>query len=910
MAAEKDTPAARKSREAAAEVVVASAAPRRPNGRAAKTQTTTGRRPVPGEVVSLVASAARIDLQDKRAMQSAKKRRQAWQSEAWDYVDEVPEIGYTISYSGNMLSKLRLFAATRPDPKEAPVPVEEPESGADPTAAKIAVASLERLRSPEGGQSALIRSLAINLEVAGEGSLHGHEDEDTGEEEWYIRSVDELVVEGDKFALRDGPGSKVLEPIPDGDVVIRLWERHPRFGMLATCAMRRVLTEAEALLLLSREIRAGSKSRLSNGILLMPLELSFGAADPTRDAGDGETQDDPFEDGLITAMITPIQEEGSAAAVVPFLVRGPAEQLKEIRHITLAKPLDAVLDSRIEARIIRIARGLNMPVEVTSGLMSTTFANAAQVKASEFEDHLQPRAVLICDALTAGYLQPALIEAGVDVEKARDIFIWFDATDLVSRPDQADQAQSAHADGIISDDARRRYTGFTEADAPTDDEVLRRLMLTLSRMDPSLFAQMMKQTGLFPNVLIPAPPGGIIVEPGAPTPIIVGGSSPTAEASTVGGPADELPAPPAPKGLPPGVPVGPVVAPPKAGQESAVPVPGPDRVVTAAAGRPVTVAGLGARLTQIDSQLRARVTVALDQAMRRSLERAGSRIRAKVQRDKGGGASAVRQVADGKPNAQVAAALGRELVAAAGLTDGELLADSFESVVADVMAWVAAAQAAAVRALDAAAGPLPTHTGDELDRRQEAGLALARVWLGDAMTRIAARRLYAVDEPAGRGEADPSLTVPASVARAAIGLAGGSRPRGGEIPLVAAAWVDIGPLVAEDGGPMGGVGTGPDLMDAAAAVDVTVEAYQWVYGYPDRPFPPHEALADVVFENFDDDALINSEGWPSDYAFPGDHDGCSCDITPVLVGPSDTGDALDKVSVDTDGLAPAQAEEE
>jgi hypothetical protein len=91
-------------------------------------------------------------------------------------------------------------------------------------------------------------------------------------------------------------------------------------------------------------------------------------------------------------------------------------------------------------------------------------------------------------------------------------------------------------------------------------------------------------------------------------------------------------------------------------------------------------------------------------------------------------------------------------------------------------------------------------------------------------------------------------------------------------------------------------------MDAAAAMGGSVEGYQWSYSYPDRPFPPHEALADVVFESFDSDLLLNPEDWPDTYLVPGDHAGCGCDAIPVLISTSDAGDLLDTVTVDTGGL--------
>ena len=63
-------------------------------------------------------------------------------------------------------------------------------------------------------------------------------------------------------------------------------------------------------------------------------------------------------------------------------------------------------------------------------------------------------------------------------------------------------------------------------------------------------------------------------------------------------------------------------------------------------------------------------------------------------------------------------------------------------------------------------------------------------------------------------------------------------------------------------------------------------------------FQPHQDLDGVtVAEPSDFEWGSSYDGWPEeDVPFPGDHDGCCCDLTPVLVGPSDSGDALQTVT--------------
>ena len=86
--------------------------------------------------------------------------------------------------------------------------------------------------------------------------------------------------------------------------------------------------------------------------------------------------------------------------------------------------------------------------------------------------------------------------------------------------------------------------------------------------------------------------------------------------------------------------------------------------------------------------------------------------------------------------------------------------------------------------------------------------------------------------------------------------------------------------------PVGGIGTGDTMLGVLAEHGVSIEAYQWVYGPGQRrtQFEPHVELDGVVFENFDDEQLANSGGFPEfAYYLPGDHAGCQCDLALVLI---------------------------
>ena len=73
---------------------------------------------------------------------------------------------------------------------------------------------------------------------------------------------------------RDEEGAWV--PVDDRTAVgYRLWQRHPRFSMLADSTMMGVLELCEELLLLTQSVRARARSRLAgSGILLIDERIS------------------------------------------------------------------------------------------------------------------------------------------------------------------------------------------------------------------------------------------------------------------------------------------------------------------------------------------------------------------------------------------------------------------------------------------------------------------------------------------------------------------------------------------------------------------------------------------------------------------------------------------------------------
>jgi hypothetical protein len=269
----------------------------------------------------------------------------------------------------------------------------------------------------------------------------------------------------------------------------------------------------------------------------------------------------------------------------------------------------------------------------------------------------------------------------------------------------------------------------------------------------------------------------------------------------------------------------------------------------------------------------------------------------------------------------VAATLGPQLVASAGFVDAQLIGDdAWDSLRTQYLTWAADAQR---RALGIAEGLVPLSAAHraEITQRQTDDLTRSWEWLSDELTKLAHTKLYQPDpaEPV-IGESDPTVSIPAGLIRQAIARAGGATGiRTGQRQRLAAATIpsggnlDVPPdasvfVATDNGAPLGGIGTGDTTMSVLDNGEIGVEAYQWEYGpaFRAHPFDEHEALDQEIFTEFDSDVLAAGD-WIGDFYFPGDHDGCNCDIVPIIVEQGAIDDTADVFGSEIPDVLPSDA---
>lgn len=227
------------------------------------------------------------------------------------------------------------------------------------------------------------------------------------------------------------------------------------------------------------------------------------------------------------------------------------------------------------------------------------------------------------------------------------------------------------------------------------------------------------------------------------------------------------------------------------------------------------------------------------------------------------------------PAMAAGATAGPAMIAAAGLTPDELLADSWDDLVVRYRKWATVAADDATTVIGGFIG----------EWRTGYPAAMKATWAGhldesEAMLRAGLHGI-AVDkflDPKGLDEVGE--LVPNGFVRHVLARAGGTT----DIAGTGYAYVSL----RADGSPLPGLATGPMATDAIEDHGGKVQAFRWVYGpaWRTSPFRPHSRLDGVVFHNFDDPKLINGSGFPPfSHYMPGDHAGCRCDAEPIVITP-------------------------
>jgi hypothetical protein len=117
---------------------------------------------------------------------------------------------------------------------------------------------------------------------------------------------------------------------------------------------------------------------------------------------------------------------------------------------------------------------------------------AWQVAEEAITLHIEPLTETVAHALTIGFLHAAMIAEGFDPSEA---VVWYDTTDLRTRPDKSGNAIEAYDRNELSGDALLRELGLSVEDAPDEQEKRERILLGMARGVPVLAPEILGELG-------------------------------------------------------------------------------------------------------------------------------------------------------------------------------------------------------------------------------------------------------------------------------------------------------------------------------------------------------------------------------------------------------------------------------
>lgn len=435
------------------------------------------RRPQPG---SIIASASDVNPTNEAEVQRLAAAGQPWQRPAIRLFHDLAEFHYPVSYIGNALARFQFPVGVIPADDLQADPV-IPTRAQQDAIYRQAQEIMFRLEGDQGGPSQMARLYAMNVAVAGEGLLAG-QDRSRDETNWEFLSVEELRAQGDGTFLRFSVNSQLRDEGYEPQFVERFWRPDPFRTYIADSPMSSLISDAERLQALNESMTARIVSRLSSaGLMFIPSSMTMHGA-PEAPTGDGQVALDPF----MVKFVNDFQKVMTSSdktinRALPTIVRGNAAEGEAIRFLTMDRTIDRVeMELRAELRN-NLATGVDLPPEVQQGMGNATHFQSWGIGDATYQSHLLPEGQRWADGLTRVYLWRQLRkwakDTGTSLPEAelRRYVVTADGSDVVTRPNAAEDGRQVRDRLALSNEALRRSAGVPETDAPSDDEYVRQL---------------------------------------------------------------------------------------------------------------------------------------------------------------------------------------------------------------------------------------------------------------------------------------------------------------------------------------------------------------------------------------------------------------------------------------------------
>lgn len=409
-----------------------------------------------------------------------------WQEEMWELTRSIGEFGSVMDWFSSGISRMHLTAAVQKPG------IREPELIDEGPAAEIVD---DLVLSARGGETQFMYKWGRHLGVAGVGYFFG---EDTDDEDtprvFEVKSADQIRRNPKPYRdprtgqiVVDVLGRKLIsqfevQTAPDrwrqiapSSLLSRIYRPDDQLDFNVTSWSRPALTTLREIDLYNRHIIATLLSRLVfNGFLLIPAEVTFPANPQFKDAPD------PFIAELIAIASRGIKDPGSPASAIPVPLRVPAAFIDKFVHMIIATGIDPKVIEARSAALANLSKQLPAPPEAMQGKSDLNQWNAYVDSEDNVKFYFGPTIEILVGGLTEKYLWPMLKAGGhsIRADGGRSV-VWYDASDLIAKPDNSANAIDARSRMVIDDEAYRKIIGLDDAATPTDAE-LRKMLLVQS----------------------------------------------------------------------------------------------------------------------------------------------------------------------------------------------------------------------------------------------------------------------------------------------------------------------------------------------------------------------------------------------------------------------------------------------
>jgi len=425
---------------------------------------------------SLSAATAIVDLAGGSSWRTWKFGNKDWQAEGWRLYDIIGELHKLSGRVGDSVSQARLYVTEVDDTGEETGEVE------DETIQRLAAIPLGTGSQRDDN----LRLSGIDLAVGGECWIVGEgaaTSPENAEGSWFVVTGSALSRVGDDVTVKrpqQRGGSKLV--LKDGtDILIRCWRPHPNDTDQPDSFTRSAIVPLREIELLTKREFSELDSRLTGaGIMFLPEGIDFprDEEDPEGLAG--------FMAYIQRAAAASMRDQSNASAMVPIMATLPDamfEHLDKIKPINFWSELSAEITPMKDKAISRVASMAEIPAEVLTGIGDANHWTAWLIS-EEGIRWIKGYLGLIADALTRGFLRPALASMGNPTPE-RYAFA-FDTSTLAAKPNRLEDALTLHDRFLLSDEEAVKAGAFDPEQMPSIPERVVQILLKVVQTQPGL----------------------------------------------------------------------------------------------------------------------------------------------------------------------------------------------------------------------------------------------------------------------------------------------------------------------------------------------------------------------------------------------------------------------------------------